>query len=121
MLHFCGGSRSTPIWLRVARMIRRGGSSVQSFAHDFYKSSAWMKCARAYKREKGGLCERCYADGKITAGEEVHHKIRLTPENLGDPSIALNWDNLELLCKDCHIKEHKGTRWRADEMGHVEL
>ena len=80
-----------------------------------------MKCARAYKREKGGLCERCYADGKITAGDEVHHKIRLTPENLGDPSIALNWDNLELLCKDCHIKEHKGTRWRADEMGHVEL
>ena len=92
-----------------------------SFAHTFYKSTAWMKCARAYKKEKGGLCERCLADGLIRPGEEVHHKIRLTPENLSDPAIALNWDNLELLCKDCHIKEHRGKRWRADEMGHVEL
>ena len=94
---------------------------MQSFAHDFYKTSAWMKCAKAYKKEKGGLCERCLATGIITPGAEVHHKVRLTPENLSDPEIALNWANLELLCKDCHIKEHRGTRWRADELGHVEL
>ena len=102
-------------------MIRRGGSSVQSFAHTFYKSAAWMKCARAYKRSKGGLCERCWSNGLVVPGEEVHHKIKLTPENINDPAIALNWDNLELLCKNCHLEEHKGTRWRADELGHVEI
>ena len=107
--------------LRVALMKRRGGSRVQSFAKAFYMSWPWIRCARAYKASQGGLCERCWSKGIVTAGEEVHHKIRLTPENLSDPSITLNWDNLELLCKKCHTEEHKGPRWRADESGHVEL
>ena len=91
------------------------------FARTFYTSRAWVKCARAYRKSKGGLCERCWAKGLIVPGVEVHHKIRLTPENLSDPSIALNWENLELLCKDCHLEEHHRTRWRADELGHVDL
>lgn len=37
----------------------------------------------------------------------MHHKIRLTPANLNNPEIALNWKNLELLCEDCHKAEHK--------------
>ena len=93
----------------------------ESFARDFYRSWAWIRLAREYKRSVGGLCERCMAKGLIVRGDEVHHKIKLTPDNIGDPSIALNTDNLELLCKDCHIEEHRGTRWRADELGHVEL
>ena len=91
------------------------------FAYDFYRSWPWIKCARAYKKERGGLCERCLEKGIITPGEEVHHKIRLTPENIEDPQISLNWENLELLCKNCHLEEHRGKRWRADELGHVEL
>ena len=67
------------------------------------------------------LCERCLERGIIRKGEEVHHKIRLTPENLRDPAVALNWKNLEMLCKECHEKEHDRKRWRADENGHVEL
>ena len=94
---------------------------VEGFAHKFYKSSAWKKCMKSYRNSKGGLCERCWSKGLIVQGEEVHHKIRLTPENIDDPSIALNWDNLELLCKACHLEEHRRTRWRTDELGHVEL
>ena len=92
-----------------------------SFARAFYMSAPWVKCARAYKASKGGLCERCWSKGLIVPGEEVHHKIRLTPDNLSNYEISLNWENLELLCKNCHIEEHRGTRWRADELGHVEL
>jgi len=91
------------------------------FARAFYMSWAWIKCARAYKQAKGGLCERCWKNGLIIPGDEVHHKIRLTPENVTDPAVALNWDNLELLCKTCHLEEHSRTRWRADELGHVDL
>ena len=92
-----------------------------SFARSFYNSIAWQKCRDSYRTEKGGLCERCLAKGLIVPGEEVHHRIHLTPDNLSDPAISLNWDNLELLCKDCHLEEHRGTRWRADELGHVDL
>lgn len=49
----------------------------------------------------GSLCEKCDA-----IGTEVHHKIRLTPENVNDPEISLNQDNLMLLCNECHNKEH---------------
>ena len=94
---------------------------MHSFAHTFYMSSAWIKCARAYRVERNNLRERCLERGLIVPGAEVHHKIRLTPENLSDPAIALNWDNLELLCKQCHLDEHKPRRWRADESGHVAL
>lgn len=94
---------------------------MQSFARAFYSTYAWQKCRDGYRVEKGGLCERCLAKGLIVLGDEVHHKIKLTPDNLNNPAISLNWDNLELLCKKCHLEEHRGTRWRADDVGHVDL
>ena len=88
----------------------------------FYTTRAWRNCREAYAESKGHLCEKCLADGLIVPGEEVHHKIKLTPDTLRDPTVALNWDNLELLCKECHEKEHGKHRLRADPVtGHVEL
>jgi 5-methylcytosine-specific restriction endonuclease McrA len=70
--------------------------------HNFYKSLAWQ-IARTVKIEATqGKCERC---GGV--GEEVHHKIRLTVDNVNDTNISLNQDNLEFLCKKCHNAEHK--------------
>ena len=74
---------------------------------EFYNSKRWKQCADTYARSKKYLCERCLKAGKFSAGEEVHHKIRLTAANINDSSIALNFDNLELLCKNCHHEEHK--------------
>ena len=69
--------------------------------HRFYKSKDW-KLAREIKIfDANGRCERCGA-----LGEEVHHKKRLTLQNIGDTNISLKQDNLELLCKKCHNKEH---------------
>ena len=96
--------------------------SKEKFAHGFYVSHAWIKCRRAYAEHVGGLCERCFADGKIVPGTQVHHRIRLTPDNINKPEISLNWKNLELLCDECHQEEHKhGIRWRADQDGHVDV
>ena len=69
--------------------------------HRFYKSKAWLVARNIKTSATQGKCERCGA-----VGEEVHHKIRLTVENVSDTSISLNQDNLELLCRDCHNKEH---------------
>lgn len=63
----------------------------------FYHSKAWAKVKETKRLMARGICERC---GK--AGWEVHHKIPLTDENVDDPMIALNLDNLELLCTACH-------------------
>jgi 5-methylcytosine-specific restriction endonuclease McrA len=70
--------------------------------HNFYKSDAW-KLAREIKiTQVNGRCERC---GGL--GQEVHHIVRLNVNNVSDVGVSINQDNLELLCKDCHNKEHK--------------
>ena len=89
----------------------------------FYSTTAWKQIREAYKKKAGGLCERCYEKGIIKAGEIVHHKIHLTDENINDPNISLSFDNLELLCRDCHGEEHTGEKkpYKLDDLGRVTL
>lgn len=82
---------------------------MRSIDRIFYTDSKWEKCRAAYFTHVGGLCERCKAEGRIVPGEIVHHKIHLSEENMSDPTIAYNFDNLELLCQTCHNKEHFGS------------
>ena len=125
MLLFCGGGGvhiSFPR-LRVARMIRRGGSSVHHDANieRFYTTTAWRKCRAAFLKEKNGLCEICLAKGLIEPAVHVHHKVHLTPENLDNPAITLSHENLMALCEECHQEQHRTRRWRCDPNGHVQL
>lgn len=75
----------------------------KEFSADFYNSPLWRKTQKLYKQSKYGICERCGQPN----GTEVHHIIELTPENINNPDITLNFDNLELLCKTCHNQHHK--------------
>lgn len=78
----------------------------RAFAKKFYKSSAWKRAREAYIRNCRGLCERCLRRGVVKPGEILHHKVHLTPENIGDPDYTLSFDNLEYVCRDCHAAEH---------------
>ena len=78
----------------------------REFSRAFYHSREWKRTRDAYFRSVRGLCERCAAKGLLTRGEIGHHRVHLTPENIGDPSVALSFDNLELVCRDCHAKAH---------------
>ena len=49
----------------------------------------------------------------------MHHKVRLTVDNIHDPMITLNFDNLELLCRECHAAEHGNKRYSVDALGRV--
>ena len=101
----------------------------KEYAKDGYNSKAWKKTRKAYYTFRRGQCERCareFAAGQrrledINVGAIVHHKEYITPENLNDPTIALSFDNLELLCEDHHNKEHKSKtkRYRFDSKGHI--
>lgn len=95
---------------------------MQPWAQAFYFSPAWRSCRAAYAKKAAGLCERCLKRGLYVPGVIVHHKIHLTPDNIADPRIALSFDNLELLCRECHAQEHNATvekRYRIDKLGRV--
>lgn len=52
----------------------------------------------------------------------MHHKVKLTPENINNPEVTLSWDNLELLCESCHKQTHrKKKRYIVDGEGRVTL
>jgi len=96
-----------------------GVSMAKEWAKGFYKCKAWQRCREGYIQSVMGLCERCGAGGKI-----VHHIVELTPESINNPEVSLNWNNLELLCQDCHNEHHHGggsttQGIRFDEDGNV--
>lgn len=94
---------------------------MRDFATGFYSSTAWKQCRENYKKSKRHLCERCLAKGIFKTGTIVHHKIYISPDNINDPAISLNPDNLELLCRDHHAEVHKGVevRYDVDELGRI--
>ncbi len=83
----------------------------------FYRSDDWKR-ARAIKIAlAGGLCQKC-----SSIGVEVHHVIHITPQNVTDPNITLNQENLLLLCRECHNEEHnrfKKTKQKFDKNGNL--
>ena len=91
---------------------------MKEWAEWFYKSNEWKECRFAFLESKGWKCERCEEPATI-----AHHKIYLTPSNVYDALISLNWDNLEALYWDCHNKEHhkraRPQRYVFDSSGDV--
>ena len=82
----------------------------QQFAKQFYSSKAWQDCRNNYAAMRGHLCENCMRRGIYKPGEIVHHRIEIGPVTINNPEVALNWNNLELLCRECHAEAHDGRK-----------
>lgn len=86
----------------------------------FYKSTRWRKCRNSYAQMQCWVCERCqnrnvnYELDDYYKQFIVHHKIYLDHDNINNPDIALNFKNLELVCRVCHNKEHYSKPVCAD-------
>ena len=96
---------------------------MKDFARAFYSSKAWKDTRTAYAKSKRNLCEVCLEQGLYKPCEIVHHKIILTPENITDPSVTLDWNNLQCVCRDCHatIHDKRKRRYRIDDLGRVSI
>ena len=81
----------------------------KEFSKKLYASKEWKKTREYIYNKYYGLCVECGA-----IGEEVHHIIPLTKENINDINITLGEDNLILLCKECHRNKHKPIRFTKE-------
>ena len=79
---------------------------------EFYKSRRWKMCRNAYLSGVNYVCERCGAPAYI-----VHHLHHLDPENVGDPDVALNPNNLQAVCLKCHNEIHFKSDACVDGLG----
>lgn len=85
----------------------------RQFAQQFYKSKKWAD-KRAYILMRDRYkCVLCGSAKDL----EVHHKVHLSPDNIGDYDVALNESNLITLCRECHFAEHKQDRINANKKG----
>ncbi len=78
--------------------------------HRFYTGKAWRDLSYTLKIKRGGCCERCgwQAVEKNDWSKLIgHHKIELTEDNVDDPNVSLNANDVEIICLDCHNKEHR--------------
>lgn len=68
--------------------------------NSFYTSPPWRRL-RGLKLAEDPFCERCLERGITVPAVDVHHiqEIALRPE------LALEYTNLESLCKTCHGSE----------------
>jgi hypothetical protein len=73
----------------------------------FYASRRWRDLRNMLVIERRGICDRCGKDCSADTSELIaHHKEHLTDETLKDPAVAVNPDNIEILCAKCHAHEH---------------
>lgn len=66
----------------------------------FYNSVDWRTLSAKYAQDKGYRCEECKA-----MATQVHHKKAIqTPDGW---ELRLDYNNLELVCTQCHNKRHE--------------
>lgn len=64
----------------------------------FYQSQAWRRLRLLALQRDNYLCQECLRKKRITRATEVHHVKPIADF----PALALDLDNLESLCWDCH-------------------
>jgi len=69
----------------------------------FYNSKAWRNLSKRYALSKNYICEECRKKGILKKGTQVHHIVPIDQ----DWDKRLDWDNLQLLCTECHNEKHK--------------
>ncbi len=73
----------------------------------FYSTKQWIQLRQNLIIKRKMTCEKCkkvFLDTSLLIG---HHKIELNEDNVNDPNITLNEDYIEIICFDCHNKEHR--------------
>lgn len=74
---------------------------------NFYNSKPWKDLSYMLKVKSNFRCCRC---GKIVRDAKQligHHTAELTEDNVDNASVSLNPQLIEIICLDCHNKEHR--------------
>ena len=64
-----------------------------------YNNPQWSKTRLEAIKRANGLCEVCYAKGRLKEGNEVHHIVKVAN---GDSRSNYDLDNLIYVCTRCH-------------------
>jgi 5-methylcytosine-specific restriction enzyme A len=82
----------------------------------FYDSGLWKQLRTEVKKRDNNECQECKRQGQVKIDTNEYSekakrkKIQLVVHHIKElehhPELALDIDNLETVCVDCHNKEH---------------
>lgn len=104
--HFCCHECSSKWWSENGLHGRDHPNWMGGYTQKAYNDN-WTAIKKAIKERANGVCEICSKTHKCM---DVHHLI---PVRLGvDISIINHFDNLQYLCRPCHVEADKDLRGR---------
>jgi len=100
-------TKAQDICLRLSRRAReaRARDRGNASARRLRSSETWKKVRRAQLR-RFPICQRCEAQGRTTAAQEVHHIESVAAR----PDLVFVLENLMSLCRVCHVEIERGAR-----------
>jgi 5-methylcytosine-specific restriction enzyme A len=97
----------------------------------FYDGREWKSLREHIKKRDNHECQECKRQGRVRIDTNEYSesakrkKIALVVHHIKElehhPELALDEDNLETICVECHNKEHgrlferKENKWEHDE------
>lgn len=73
----------------------------------FYASKRWRELRDVLIIQRHGVCDRCGKDYSDDTSQLIaHHKEHLTDETLSIPEVAVDPENIEIVCYKCHSHYH---------------
>lgn len=99
-------------------------TSTRKLRNTFYSSREWRELRQAILEKNHYECLWCKENGYITTQENATLEVDHIKELEKYPELALDEDNLRVLCRDCHNKRHgrfnyrkskKRSKWEDDE------
>jgi predicted kinase/DNA-directed RNA polymerase subunit RPC12/RpoP len=88
-------------------MIREKIGMSEGVLHAFYCSKPWLVFRQQIIIDRGTVCQYCGKHIFISSDIKIHHTpAELTEDNYKDVNIALNPENVKLICARCHNKAH---------------
>ena len=91
-------------WMKQSILFSCSGDDnmALNYSDAFYHSTPWKKLRLHVCESRHWTCEECGC-----YGDQVHHIEEITPDNINDPMVTLNEENLQLLCEECHNAKRK--------------
>ena len=72
---------------------------LKEIEYKVYNNPQWARIRIEAIKRANGLCEVCKARGRVRAGNEVHHIVKVAN---GNSNSHYDLDNLIYVCTRCH-------------------
>lgn len=81
----------------------------------FYLTGDWRRKRKEILARDHYECQQCKREGRVTTNDDAVLEVDHIKELKYFPELAMDNDNLQTLCKECHNKKHGRMNFRGGQ------